>query len=93
MPKVDVNPLAELSQAYVLKMLKKGGLVDDTFIKRIMSWRHIPGFSVGNKVRIKPGDEKGIENSLPMSKKYTERVEVVPFDDGWPGFEEKVVEF
>ena len=27
-----------------------------------MSWRHISGFSVHNKVRIKPGDEKGIEN-------------------------------
>jgi len=23
---------------------------------------------------------------------YTERVEVVPYDDGWPGFEEKVLE-
>jgi hypothetical protein len=23
---------------------------------------------------------------------YTERVEVVPYDDSWPGFEEKVLE-
>jgi len=28
-----------------------------------------------------------------MSKEeYTERVEIVPCDDGWPGFEEKVLE-
>ncbi|MCP4340650.1 MAG: hypothetical protein GY799_17640 [Desulfobulbaceae bacterium] len=43
-------------------MLKKEGLIDDTFIKMIMSWRHTSGFSVHNKVRIKLGDEKGIEN-------------------------------
>jgi hypothetical protein len=37
--------------------LKKEGLIDDSFIKMIMSWRHNSGFSVHNQVRIKPGDE------------------------------------
>ena len=43
-------------------MLKKEGLIDDAFIEMILAWRHTSGFSVHNKVRIKPGDEKGIEN-------------------------------
>jgi hypothetical protein len=43
-------------------MLKKEGLIDDSFIKMIMKWRHTSGFSVHNKVLIKPNDDKGIEN-------------------------------
>jgi len=36
---------------------------------------------------------KGNQRVPPMPKEdYTERVEVVPYDDGWPGFEEKVLE-
>ncbi len=62
MPKVDLRPLRELFRAHVLKMLKKEGLIDDTFIKMIMNWRHTSGFSVHNEVRIKPGDAQGIEN-------------------------------
>lgn len=62
MPKVDLRPLREIFRALVLKMLKKEGLIDDTFIKMLMSWRHISGFNVHNEVRIKPNDEKGIEN-------------------------------
>ena len=62
MPKVDIRPLAELFRANVLNMLKKEGLIDDSFIKMIMAWRHNSGFSVHNKVRIKPGDEQGVEN-------------------------------
>jgi hypothetical protein len=57
MPKVDIRPLAELFRANVLTLLKKEGLIDDSFIKMIMSWRHNSGFSVHNQVRIKPGDE------------------------------------
>lgn len=47
---------------HVLKMLKKEGLIDDTFIKMIMSWIYTSGLSVHNKVRIKLDDEKGNEN-------------------------------
>jgi hypothetical protein len=39
-------------------------------------------------------EEKGNQRAPPMVKKnYTERVEIVPCDDGWPGYEETVVEF
>ncbi len=62
MPKVDLRPLQELYRAYVLKMLKKEGLINDTFIAMIMKWRHTSGFSVHNQVRIKPDDDKGVEN-------------------------------
>lgn len=43
-PNIDLRPLRELFQAYVLKMLKKEGLIDDVFIKMLMSWRHVFGF-------------------------------------------------
>jgi hypothetical protein len=37
-----------------------------------------------------------VENSQrapPMPKEdSTERVKIVPYDDGWPGFEEKIME-
>ncbi len=62
MPKVDIRRCAEFFRAFVLKMLKKEGLIDDAFIKMIMKWGHNSGFSVHHKVRIKPEDEKGIEN-------------------------------
>lgn len=62
MPKVDLRPLREIFRTLVLKMLKKEGLIDDTFIKMLMSWRHISGFNVHNEVRIKSNDEKGMEN-------------------------------
>ena len=62
MPKVDLHPLRELFRAHVLKMLKKEGIIDDAFVKMLMGWRHVSGFNVHNEVRIKPSDEKGIEN-------------------------------
>ena len=55
MGKVPVKPLgvfallrlpAELFSARVLAMLKKEGLIDDTFIANLMKWRHTSGFSV-----------------------------------------------
>ncbi len=33
MPEVDIRPLTELFRAHVLKMLKKEGLIDDSFVK------------------------------------------------------------
>ncbi|MCP3955925.1 MAG: transposase, partial [Desulfobacterales bacterium] len=62
MPKVDLRPLRELFRVYVLKMLKKEGLIDDSFVQMILKWRHTSGFSVHNQVRIRPEDDKGIEN-------------------------------
>jgi hypothetical protein len=39
-------------------------------------------------------EERGNQRAPPMTKKdYTERVEIVPCDDGWPGYEETLVEF
>lgn len=62
MPKVDLRPLRELFRAHVLKMLKKEGVIDDDFIRMLMGWQHVSGFSVHNEVRIKPKDEEGLGN-------------------------------
>ncbi len=62
MPEANLGPLRELFRAHVLKMLKMEGLIDDGFIRMIMKWRHTSGFNVHNEVRIKPDDEKGMEN-------------------------------
>ncbi len=62
MPKADLRPLAELFRAHVLKMLKKEGVVNDAFTKMFMGWQYVSGFNVHNEVRIKPMDEKGLEN-------------------------------
>jgi hypothetical protein len=44
MPKVAIRPLAEFFRASVLKMLKDEGRLDDTLIKKILTWRHNSGF-------------------------------------------------
>lgn len=62
MPRVDIRPLAELFRASVLEMLKDEGRLDDTLIKKILTWRHNSGFSVHNEVRRQAGDAKGIED-------------------------------
>lgn len=62
MPKVAIRPLAESFRASVLKMLKDEGRLDDTLIKKILTWRHDSGFSLHNEVRLEAGDAKGIEN-------------------------------
>ena len=54
--------MSSLTKFLKTTLRKKEGLIDDTFIKMIMSWQHTSGFSVHNKVRTKPGDEKGIES-------------------------------
>ena len=43
MPKVNLRPLQELFRGHVLKMLKKEGLIDNTFITMIMKWRYTSG--------------------------------------------------
>ncbi len=82
MPKVDLRPLRELFRAYVLKMLKKEGLKDDTFIKMILKWRHTSGFSVHNEVRIKPNDDKGIENLSQYIIRNTFSLEKLKYEEG-----------
>lgn len=62
MAKEPIKPLAELFRARVLVMLRREGLIDDTFIANIMNWRHTSGFSVHNSVRIAANDEAGITN-------------------------------
>lgn len=60
MPRTDLRPLAELFRARVLARLKKAGLIDDSFIVRIMQWRHVSGFSVDNSVHVARGDDAGL---------------------------------
>ncbi len=62
MPRVSTKPLAELFRANLLAMLKKEGLIDNSFIAMLMKWRHTSGFSVDNSVRIARDDETGITN-------------------------------
>jgi hypothetical protein len=62
MPKIDIQPLAELFRANVLKMLKQEGKIDDGLIEKIMKWRHNSGFSVHNGVRLSRDDEAGRES-------------------------------
>jgi hypothetical protein len=62
MPKGNIWPLAELFRASVLRMLTDEGRLDDTLIRKILTWRHNSGFSVRNEVLIPAGDAKGIEN-------------------------------
>ena len=60
MPKAaDIQPLAELFRANVLKLLKRKGLIDDRLIANLMKWRHTSGFSVHNGVRLARDDQRG----------------------------------
>lgn len=82
MPQVDLLPLRELFRAHVLKMLKKEGLIDDVFIKMLMSWRHVSGFNVHNQVRIKPDGEKGMENLSQYIIRNAFSLEKLKYDTG-----------
>ncbi|MCK5437714.1 MAG: transposase, partial [Desulfobulbaceae bacterium] len=92
MPKnVDLDNLAALFRANVLKMLKKEGKIDDSLIKNIMGWRHMSGFSVHNGVRIGRDDEDGkegvaqyiIRNPFPEAKlTYREDTGMVVYKSG-----------
>ncbi len=44
MPKVDLRPLRELFRVHMLKLLKKEGLINDSFIKMILAWQHVSEF-------------------------------------------------
>ena len=57
-----IQPLAELFRASILKMLKDEERLDDTLIKKVLTWRHNSGFSVHNEMRLQAGDVRGIEN-------------------------------
>jgi ssDNA-binding Zn-finger/Zn-ribbon topoisomerase 1 len=81
MPKVDLRPLREMFRAHVLKLMKKEGLIDDSFIKMLMSWQHVSGFNVHNQVRIKPDDEKGIENLSQYIIRNTFSLEKLKYSD------------
>jgi len=35
-------------------------LIDDSFIARILQWRHVSGFSVDNSVHVARGDDAGL---------------------------------
>lgn len=60
MPKdTDIQPLAELFRAKILKMLKRKGLIDDKLIKNLMKWKHTSGFSIHNGVRLARDDKEG----------------------------------
>ena len=61
MPRVGLKPLKKLFRAHVLSMLKREGLTDDTFIAKIMKWRHTSGFNAHNGMPIKQDDEQGNE--------------------------------
>jgi hypothetical protein len=82
MPKVDLRPLREIFRAHVLKMLKKEGLIDETFIKMIMQWQHVSGFNVHNQVRIKPNDDKGIENLSQYIIRNSFSLEKLKYEEG-----------
>ena len=82
MPKVDLRPLRELFRAHVLKLLKKEGLIDDSFIKMIMAWQHVSGFNIHNEVRIKPDDEKGIESLSQYIIRNTFSLEKLKYEAG-----------
>ena len=82
MPTVDLRPLRELFRAHVLKMLKKEGLIDDSLIKLLMSWRHVSGFNVHHEVRIKPHDEKGMENLAQYIIRNTFSLEKLKYERG-----------
>jgi hypothetical protein len=82
MPKADLRPLAELFRPHVLKMLKKKGLIDDAFISMIMKWRHTSAFSVHNEVRIKPDDDKRIENLSQYIIRNSFSLEKLKYEEG-----------
>lgn len=48
----------------------------------IMAWRHVSGFNVHNQVRIKPDDEKGIENLSQYIIRNTFSLEKLKYSDG-----------
>ena len=56
------NPKPQGHFGLVWVHVGKEGRLDETLIKKILTWRHNSGFSVHNEVRLLAGDAKGIEN-------------------------------
>lgn len=48
----------------------------------LMSWKHISGFNAHNEVRIKPDDEKGIENLSQYIIRNTFSLEKLKYEEG-----------
>ncbi len=63
-------------------MLKKEGLIDDSFVQMILKWRHTSGFSVHNQVRIRPEDDKGIENLSQYIIRNSFSLEKLKYEEG-----------
>jgi hypothetical protein len=49
---------------YMLNILKIEDMIDDSYIKIMMSLRHVSGFNVHNEVRIKQKDAKDLKNVI-----------------------------
>jgi len=73
MSRVDLRPLRELFRTHVLTLSKKGGLIDDSFIKLIMAWHHVSGVDMHDEVGSKPAHEKGgrMMERLPGETKFS----------------------
>jgi len=85
MSRVDLRPLRELFRTHVLTLSKKGGLIDDSFIKMIMAWHHVSGFDMHDEVRSK---QKQNQRPPPvMEAEHHGPVRIEPCDDGWPEYE------
>ena len=61
MSKIDIDPLAKLFRANVLKMLKEEKLIDEGLISKLLTWRYNSGFSLHNRVRLARDDSAGQE--------------------------------
>lgn len=61
MPKVDVQPLAELFRAAVLRMLQQEGKIDEALTPTILRWRYNSGFSVHQGAQLAREDADGQE--------------------------------
>ena len=61
MPKVDVQPLAELFRSEVLKMLLKEDRISEDLLSTIMRWRYNSGFSVHRGTQLARDDARGQE--------------------------------
>lgn len=54
------------SRQFLNDMIRKEGKTEDALIRKLLAWRHNPGFSVHNGVRLERSDEAGRE-ALPST--------------------------
>jgi hypothetical protein len=64
-PALQAGDLEAVFRGKVFKMLLKEGKINEGMISMLKSWRH-SGFNVHCGKRIYPGDEKAMENSVPL---------------------------